>query len=192
MTSKLQRSVAAIGTLAAVALAAPAMAGDQYPPRMQQGHPGMMMGGGGMGMMGPGRGMMGPEMMGPGMMNGMGMGMATMHALDLDREQVRKMTQIHKKLAQQHAGMQAELQELQWELSRELAGERPSPEKVGELYEQMAQKRKAMIQERVRARNEMQEALTEEQRQRFREMMENRRQMHMGRGSGYDMDSDED
>jgi len=182
MNSKLQRGVAAIGTLAAVALAGPTLAGDQGPPRMQQGHPGMMMGGGGMEMMGPSRGMMGPEMMGPGMMNGMGMGMATMHALDLDREQVRKMTQIHKELAQKNAGMQAELQEHQWELSRELAKERPSPEKVGELYEQMAQKRKAMIQERVRARNEMQEALSEEQRERFREMMENRRQMHMGGG----------
>jgi len=101
------------------------------------------------------------------------------------------MTQIHKELAQKNAGMQAELQEHQWELSRELAKERPSPEKVGELYEQMAQKRKAMIQERIRARNEMQEALTEEQRERFREMMENRRQMHMGDG-GYYMDSDDE
>jgi len=196
MTIRARIGAAAIGALAMAAFVTPVTADDSM-PMMQQGRSGMMMGGGGMGMMGPGHGMgpmngggMGPGggmgmmnggMMGQGMMGGgMGMGMATMHALDLDRDQVRRMTQIHKELAQKHAGMRADIQQLQWELSRELAKEKPSPEEVGDLYQKIFDQRRQLIQDRIRARNRMMDALSDEQRQQWRQMMENRQQMRMG------------
>ena len=195
MIRKIPHTVAVLAAASALCLGAPAVA-DEDDTMMQQGRSGMMMGGGGMGMMGQGRGMGGGQMMGPGMMmgsgmmgsgmmgGGMGMGMATMHALDLDRDQVRKMTQIHKELAQMQAGTRAEVQELRWEMAQEMAKERPTPSEVGKLYEQMAAKHRAMIEERIRARNRMQEALTKEQRERFRQMMQNMRQMRMQQGYG--------
>ena len=189
-----------VGTLAAIAVSAPVHAEDDDMPMMQQGRSGKMMGGGmmgqdrGMGMMGPDMmsgGMMGPGGMGGGMMSGgmgmmggggMGMGMATMHALDLDRDQVRKMTQIHRELAQKHAGMRADMQELRWELSQELAKEQPSPKEVGNLYQQIFQKQRQLIQDRVEARNRMMDALSDKQRKQWRQMMENMQQMRMGGG----------
>ena len=191
------RNIAVLaGTLAAITLSAPVHAEGDDMPMMQQGRSGMMMGGG---MMGQGRGMgmrgsgmMGSGMMsggsmgmmGEGMMGGMGMGMATMHALDLDRDQVRQMTQIHKEMAQKHAGMGAEMQELRWELSQEMFKERPNPERVGELSDRLFQQRRQLIQDRVEARNRMMDALSEPQRKQWRQMMENRRQMRMeGMGS---------
>jgi len=167
MNVRIRNTAVLATTLAAITLSAPVQAEDDDMPMMQQGRPGMMMGGGGMGMMGGG---------------GMGMGMATMHALDLDRDQVRKMTRIHKELAQKHAGMRADIQELRWELSREMTKERPSPERVGELSDRIFQQRRQLIQDRVEARNRMMDALSESQRQQWRRMMENRRQMRMGSG----------
>ena len=166
-------------TLAAITLSAPVHAEDDAMPMLQQDRPGMI-GGGGMGMMGGGM-----------MSGGMGMGMATMHALDLDRDQVRKMTQIHKELAQKHAGMRADVQELQWELSQEMAKERPSAKRVGNLYEQIFKQRRQLIQDRVEARNQMMDALSDKQREQWQQMMENMRQMRMG-GMGGNMPMDMD
>jgi Spy/CpxP family protein refolding chaperone len=165
MNSRTRNTAVLAATLAAITLSAPVPAEDDNMPMMQHNRPGMMAGG--MGMM-EGR--------------GMAMGMATMHALDLDRDQVRKMTQIHKELAQKHAGMRAEIQELQWELSQEMAKEKPSAKRVGNLYEQIFKQRRQLIQDRVEARNNMMDALSDNQRQQWRRMMENRRQMRMGPG----------
>ena len=215
MSKGIRYSLMALTTVAAVALAGPASAGDDAPPMMRGGQRGMMMGGGngpgdcgpgggmmGGGMMGggynPGAGMgrMGGGMMGPGagmgmmsggmgmMGGGMGMGMATMHALDLDRDQVRTMAKVHQDLAQKRAGMSGDMQELRWELSQEMAKDRPDPSKVGKLYDQIAQQQKAMMEDRIRARNRMMDALNDNQREQFRQMMENMRQRRMGNGYG--------
>ena len=189
-----------VGTLAAITVSAPVHAEDDDMPMMQQNRPGMM-GGGGMGMMGQGRGMgmMGGGMMGPGMMSGgmgmmggggMGMGMTTMHALDLDRDQVSKMAQIHKELAQKRAAMSADMQELRWDLSREMAKDRPDPSQVGKLYGQIADQQRAMMENRIRARNRMMDALSDKQRERWQQMMDNRRDMRMGGNMPMDMDDE--
>ncbi len=176
-------SLFALGALALAASGSAFADHGRYPTRMGQTHPWMT--GGGMGMMGPGMmgpgTMMGGGMMGPGMMPG-GMGMQAMHGLDLDQEQVQKMTQIHRELATKHAGMIADMQQQHWQLRQELAKDRPDPETVGKLYGRMFEMRRQMIQDRVKAMNRLRDTLTEEQREQFREMMDDRYRGHPGMG----------
>ena len=193
MNTSINKALLALGVLALTA-PAPALAGDESRMPMRQGQPGMM--GGGMGMSGKsmegpghmrggmmGRGMGHSGMMGPGMMHGGmmgGMGMEVMEALDLSQEQVQELAQIRREMAQKHGGMRADLMEQRWQLHRELDKERPDPEKVGDLYGQMAELRQQMVQDRVSAMNRFREALSEEQRKKFREMREYMHGMHGG------------
>ncbi|MFP4616461.1 MAG: Spy/CpxP family protein refolding chaperone [Thiohalorhabdus sp.] len=164
MDSKLRNILAALGAVA-VTLSTPALAGDD-------GKSGMMMGQGGMGMMG-----------GSSMMKG-GMMMKVMHALDLDEEQVEKMTDIHKELAEHMAGTKVEMQQLRWQMGQEMHKDEPSPEEVGRIHDQISAKKKTILQEKVRTRNEMMGVLNEEQREKLKQMKKRMHKKHMGGGKG--------
>ncbi|MEF8793214.1 Spy/CpxP family protein refolding chaperone [Thiohalorhabdus sp.] len=180
-----------VGTLAALALAGPASAEEQDMPMMKQGHSGMMGGGMGgqghmSGMMGQGQGMMGGGMMGPGMMSG-GMGMmgpGPMARLDLDRNQVEQMNEIHKEMASKCADRMGDMRLRRWELSQELAKDEPSAQKVGKLFLQVRKNRQQFMQERKEGMQQMMQNLSEEQREQMQERMQNMRQMRMGGDSG--------
>ncbi|XKH59108.1 Spy/CpxP family protein refolding chaperone [Halomonas sediminis] len=144
--------------------------------------PGMMMGGqGGQGGMGPGmmmgdQGGMGPGMMmgdqggmGPGMMmgdqGGMGPGMMGNMAEILDEEQLsslREMRQAHRSAQFERMG---EMMNLRDDMMSLMRAERPDPEEVKALHGQMATLRGEMMADKVRMHNQMQDLLTDEQRE---------------------------
>ena len=139
--------------------------------------PGMMgygqQGGMGPGMMGYGQqGGMGPGMMGYGQQGGMGpgmMGYGPMQGLELEPEQRREM----RELMQQHRPTQfdrmGQMMDLRMALMEELHAEAPDPDEVQSLQRQMAELQGEMMAERVRLHNRLQDLLTDEQRQQWRQ-----------------------
>ncbi|TLF52372.1 periplasmic heavy metal sensor [Halomonas urmiana] len=139
--------------------------GGMGPGMMGYGHqggmgPGMMgygQGGMGPGMMGYGQGGMGPGMMGYGLMQG------------LEPEQRREM----RELMQQHRPAQFErmgqMMDLRMALMEEMHAEAPDPDEVKALHDQMAELQGAMMADRVRLHNQLQDLLTDEQRERLQQ-----------------------
>jgi Spy/CpxP family protein refolding chaperone len=128
--------------------------------------PGMMGGGyGGMGMMGMGPGMMGGGYgMGPGMM-----GMGPLGMLDLSDEQRTKINKIFDDERKKHWGIMGKMMEEQNKLRDLYAADKPDPKKVGAVYGEIAKLQQQMIETHVQATNQMQDVLTKEQREQFRQ-----------------------
>ncbi|KPV39648.1 hypothetical protein AN478_11025 [Thiohalorhabdus denitrificans] len=164
MNAKLGNALTVLGTAAALTLSGPVLANEHGGHGKMGGGHGMMMDGGGKGMM-PGDKMM-----------------KVMHALDLDEEQVQEMTDIHKKLAEHMAGTKVEMQQLRWQMGQEMRKDEPSPEEVGRIHDQISAKKKSMLQEKVRTRNEMMGILSEEQREKLKQMKQRMHKKHMGGG----------
>ncbi|MWJ28123.1 periplasmic heavy metal sensor [Halomonas sp. ZH2S] len=175
------KQLIAITLAAGLGIAASGAASAQGMPQGGQGGmgPGMMMGGqGGMGpcMMMGGQGGMGPGMMmggqggmGPGMMmggqGGMGSGMMGNMAEILDEEQLsslREMRQEHRSAQFERMG---EMMNLRDDMMSLMRAERPDPEEVKALHGQMATLRGEMMADKVRMHNQMQDLLTDEQRE---------------------------
>ncbi|CAM4303567.1 periplasmic heavy metal sensor [Vreelandella rituensis] len=144
-----------------------------------QGQGSMMGGQGGMGsgMMMGGQGGMGPGMMigGQGgmmpcpMMGGMGP-MSSMAGM-LDEQQMstmREMRQEHRAAQLQRMG---EMMNLRDDMMQIMQAERPDPEEVKALHGQMANLRGEMMADKVRMHNQMQDLLTDEQREQMRGSM---------------------
>ncbi|QKT04156.1 Spy/CpxP family protein refolding chaperone [Ectothiorhodospiraceae bacterium 2226] len=171
---------------------------DSAPGGMGMMGPGMGMMGHGMGMMGPGMGMMGHGM---GMMGQDGMGMrggrnlAAM--LELTPEQQKQLREIRRDLHRQQWDPLGKLIEAREDLRELHQAERPDPAAIGEAHERAAQLERPVIEARVQARNEMHAVLTDEQREKLREMrrgmggmegvMGARGMMDHGMGSGMGM-----
>ncbi|HRP98615.1 MAG TPA: Spy/CpxP family protein refolding chaperone [Rhodocyclaceae bacterium] len=137
--------------------------------------PGMMHGGPGAGMMHYGAGMMhyGAGMMGPqaGMMMGQGMGMMGPLMLpDLSTEQRTEMRTLMRGTRRAHIEKMLEIMDTQDEMADAMAADQPDPQAVRELHERMAKLQGDMLQSRIEARNRMFELLTDEQRDRMREL----------------------
>ncbi len=135
-----------------------------------------MMGGYGMGMMGPG--MMGPGMMGPG-------GMGRMHqiwSLDLSDEQADRIDGIHDELHRKHRGLMSQMWEARDRL-RELSGaDDRDPAAIGKAYAQVSDLQRQMIESRVQAEKQMEDVLTQAQREQLkREVRRDRRHYRYGR-----------
>ncbi|XKH61637.1 Spy/CpxP family protein refolding chaperone [Halomonas sediminis] len=188
------KQLIAIALAAGLGIAASGAASAQGMPQGGQGGmgPGMMMGGqggmgpgmmmGGQGGMGPGmmmggQGGMGPGMMmggqggmGPGMMmggqGGMGPGMMMGNMAEiLDEEQLsslREMRQAHRSTQFERMG---EMMNLRDDMMSLMRAERPDPEEVKALHGQMATLRGEMMADKVRMHNQMQDLLTDEQRE---------------------------
>ena len=132
----------------------------------RHGHgPGMMMGPG-MGMMGPGMGMaMGMSMMGP----GMSMMDPTMLP-DLSAEQRQELRSMQRDLRRQHMEAMIEMMDARDEMMDEMLAEEPDPGRIREIHDRMARMHGDMLEARIEMRNRMHGILTEEQRERMREM----------------------
>ncbi|WGI25312.1 Spy/CpxP family protein refolding chaperone [Halomonas alkaliantarctica] len=134
--------------------------GGMYPYMMmgsQEGmYPGMMMGGQ--------NGMMPCPMMG-------GMGPMSSMVGILNEQQmssVREMRQEHRAAQLERMG---EMMNLRDEMMQIMQTERPEPEEVKALHAQMANLHGEMMADNVRMHNQMQDLLTDEQREQMRERM---------------------
>jgi hypothetical protein len=156
----------------------PGMMSGEGPGMMSGGGPGMMggMGPGMMGGMGPGMmsGMMGG--MGPGMMGGMGPGMTggqcgwIADAVGINREQETRVNQICDELRKAHwdlgGKMMAESQRL-----RDLNNaEKRDPAAIGEQFARVQAIQRQMLEQSIRADNQIESLLTPDQRTRFQQM----------------------
>jgi len=143
--------------------------------------------------------------MGPGMgammtedcpMGGMGMGRhgdrmmmspGAMHRLDLDEDQRERMREMRREQMVEHAERQARMLELREDMDALLREEQPDPDAVEDLHARMAEHHGRMLADRVRMRNAMHDLMTDEQRERMREMRQRGDRgmgMHRGQGQG--------
>ncbi|MFO7858409.1 MAG: Spy/CpxP family protein refolding chaperone [Ectothiorhodospiraceae bacterium] len=130
------------------------------------------MSGGGMGMMQGGR--MGMSGSGMGMMQGGRMGMpdmAALNALDLDDEQRSELLDIRSTYRKEHMDRIAEMMDLRDEMQVTMAGERPDPDRVEELHSRIASIHGEMMANRIRLQNDIDDVLTDEQRQHMQQRM---------------------
>ncbi|MEQ6887255.1 hypothetical protein ABE957_01005 [Halomonas sp. CS7] len=194
---KYQR-VIAIALAAGLSIAASGAASAQGTPQGGQGYmgPGMMQGGqgymgpgmmmGGQGGMGPGmmmggQGGMGPGMMmggqggmGPGMMmggqGGMGPGMMMGGMADLlDEEQLGTLREMRQQHRTTHFAHMGEMMNLRDDMALLMRAERPDPEELQALQRQMAELQGEMMADQVRLHNQLQDLLTDEQREQLKQ-----------------------
>ncbi|ABI56735.1 Spy/CpxP family protein refolding chaperone [Alkalilimnicola ehrlichii MLHE-1] len=131
-----------------------------------------MMGGASGGMQGTmSRGMHGGGQGGMGMHGGVGM----MRGLDLDEDQQAQLRERRSEHRHKQFRRMAEMMDLREEMQALLGAERPDPDAVRELHDRMADLHGDMMVDRIRLRNDMQDILTDEQRERMREGMGERR-----------------
>ncbi|BAU49828.1 hypothetical protein SVA_3280 [Sulfurifustis variabilis] len=132
------------------------------------GGPGMMRGG----MMGGwGGGMMGPGMMGPGTMDqewAMG-GTAPFEALDLSDEQRGQIARIRDAERRKHWNVAGQIMDQQSRLRGLYEADQPDPKQVGQVYADISQLRRQMVETHVAADNEIQQLLTQEQREQLKQ-----------------------
>jgi len=155
-----------------------------YPGMMGGYGPGMMgpgmMGGYGPGMMGPGMmGGYGPGMMGPGMMGGYGSrrgpgmggsyGAGPFHALDLNDEQQKAVAGIMEKTRKQQWELMGKLNDQNAKLRQLYSQDTWDKEAIGSAYERIGKLRRQMVENKVEARNQIANELTDEQRKQFRQ-----------------------
>jgi len=152
--------------------------------------PGMMGGYGdyetGPGMMGPGGGMMGPGMMGGygdyetgrGMMGDYGLGQVS--RLDLSDQQRDQINKLRDQLRRQHWDIMGKMMDERSKLQDLYAEDKPDPEKIGAVYDEIAKLQKEMVQTRIETRNKIQDVLTPQQ----REQLKTWRQGRWGAGGG--------
>lgn len=130
--------------------------------------PGMMHGGPGAGMMHYGAGMMGPQ---AGMMMGQGMGMMGPLMLpDLSPEQRAEMRTLMRGTRRAHMEKMLEIMDARDEMADAMAADQPDPQAVRELHERMATLHGDVLQSHIEARNRLFELLTDDQRERLREL----------------------
>lgn len=135
--------------------------------------PGMM----GPGMMGPGMmdpgmmgpGMMGPGMMGPGMMQG-GVGPYASGVLGLDDGQRERLEAIQRENAREHWQLMQEMHEHARAMMELRSGDEVDPEALGRTFDEFAAVHRRMLVQQARMHNRMRDVLTEEQRERLRQM----------------------
>lgn len=140
-----------------------------------QGMGGQAMGGQGHGSMMNGQGGMGTGMMMGGMMTGMnpgmmmgGMGPMAGMTDGLNDQQIsslREMRQEHRATQLQRMG---EMMNMRDDMMQIMQNERPDPEQVQALHDEMSSLRGEMIADNVRMRNQMLDVLTDEQRAQMR------------------------
>jgi len=140
---------------------------------------------GGQGMMGPGmtspgmmgkRGMMGSGMMNQGMMGmmmgdddevcpGMAGGALAIDAIDLTQEQRDQVRAIRDQLRREHWDTMGQIMEKRAQLRDLYDAKQPDPERIGEVFNEIAQLRRQMLETQIRAENQMRNLLTDQQRE---------------------------
>lgn len=125
------------------------------------------------GYMGPGYGggyrwrHMGPMMGGPmGMM--MGPMMGQLYGLDLSKEQRDKVRSIHRKVRKQHFALMDKMMDQSDKLYDLYSVDKPDPEQIGKVYDEIYKIKREMIKEHITVRNQIYDLLTKEQREKFK------------------------
>lgn len=131
---------------------------------------GNMMGGGYGAMMGGGFG----PMMG-GMMGGL-------YGLDLSKDQREKIRNIQFRMRRDNLKLMASMMDSSDKLAELYDKDKLDAGKIGKVYDEIFKIRREMIQQHIRARNEIYEALNKEQRKQFRSYGASG---HMGMGMMY-------
>ncbi len=138
----------------------------------------------GMGMMGPGMGMMGPGMgmMGPGMgMMGPGMQMhGLLEYLELTDEQREEVRTIQREVRREHMEAMLDVMDLREDMWAAFREERPDPENMRQMHEEMSRKKGDMLVSFIEMRNSIYDLLTDEQRERVKEFYDQRREFRHG------------
>lgn len=146
---------------------------------MMPGYMGPMgMGGMGMGPMGMGHmgmGGMGSYAMMPGMMWQGPYGM-----LDLSDSQRQKLREIHSNLRKRHWGLMDKLMDYSEQLYKLYDVDKPDAQQIGNVYKNIFDIRRQMIESKITAKNQIYDILTKEQ----REKLKNWRSGMMGGGYG--------
>ena len=113
-----------------------------------------------MGHMGP---MMGPMMMGP-----MGPMMGNLVGLDLTDKQREQIRDIQRNMRKQHFELMDKMMDTSDKLYKLYDVDKPDPEKIGKVYDEIYKIKRQMIQEHIEIRNRVYDLLTKEQREKFR------------------------
>ena len=121
---------------------------------------------GGQGHMGPMGGMMGPMggMMGP-MMGGM---MGNLAGLDLNDKQQDQIRDIYRNMRRQHWDLMEKMMDTSDKLYKLYDVDKPDPDKIGKVYDEIYKIKRQMIQEHIVIRNKVYDLLTKEQREKFK------------------------
>lgn len=114
---------------------------------------------GGQGYMGP----MGPMMMGP-----MGHMMGNLRGLDLTDKQHDQIRDIQRSMRKQHWGLMEKMMDTSDKLYKLYDIDKPDPDKIGKVYDEIYKIKRQMIQEHIELRNKIYDLLTKEQREKFK------------------------
>lgn len=117
---------------------------------------------GGQGHMGPMGGMMGPMggMMGPMMHNLAGLGLS-----DKQEDQIRD---IYRNMRKQHWDLMEKMMDTSDKLYKLYDVDKPDPDKIGKVYDDIYKIKRQMIQEHIVIRNKVYDILSKEQREKFK------------------------
>jgi len=110
-------------------------------------------------MMGPMGGMMGP-------MGGMMMGYLA--GLDLTDKQQEKIRDIQRDMRKNHFGLMESMMDTSDKLYKLYDADKPDPDKIGKVYDEIYKIKRKMIQEHIEIRNKIYDLLTKEQREKFK------------------------
>ena len=127
--------------------------------------------GGGKGYMGHMGPMMGPMMgptMGPMMMGPMGHMMGNLTGLDLNDKQRDQIRDIQRNMRRQHWDLMDKMMDTSDKLYKLYDVDRPDPEKIGKVYDEIYKIKRQMIQEHIEIRNKIYDLLSKEQQEKFK------------------------
>ena len=116
-----------------------------------------------MGHMGPMMGPMGPMMMGP-----MGHMMGNLSGLDLTDKQRDQIRDIQRSMRKQHWDLMEKMMDTSDKLYKLYDVDKPDPDKIGKVYDEIYKIKRQMIQEHIEIRNKIYDLLTKEQREKFK------------------------
>lgn len=114
-------------------------------------------------MMGPMGNMMGPMMMGP--MRHM---MGSLAGLNLSDKQKSQIRDIQRKMRKEHFDLMEKMMDTSDKLYSLYDTDKPDPEKIGKVYDEIYKVKRQMIQEHIVIRNKIFDLLNKEQREKFR------------------------
>jgi len=117
------------------------------------------------GHMGPGGMMMGPMggMMGPGYM------MGNLYGLDLSDKQRDQIRDIQRDMRKKHWALMEQMMETSDKLVDLYEVDKPDPDKIGKVYDEVFKIKRELIQQQIIVRNKIFDILNKEQREKFRE-----------------------
>ena len=100
--------------------------------------------------------------------NMMGPMMGILYSLELDDKQKDKIRGIQKNMRKQHWGLMEKMADTTDKLYDLYNVDKPDPEKIGKVYDEIYKIKRQMIQEHIDIRNKIYDILSSEQREKFK------------------------